>query len=53
MYDNFSFLAPLLPVVEDKEKNKNTESTVLLNLSGALAGCYANEIRREESKQIC
>lgn len=47
----FRFLGPLLPVVEDKEKN--TVSTVLLNLSGALAGCYANEVGREESKQIC
>ena len=53
MYGNFPFLAPLLPVVEDKEKTKNTVSTVLLNSSGALAGCYANEVGGEESKQIC
>lgn len=53
MYGNFSFLALLMPAVEKEEKNENTMSTVLLNSSGTLVGCYANETGGEESKQIC
>lgn len=52
MYGNFSFFAHLLPVVEhiEKKKKKNTVSMALLNLSDALAGCYANE-GHERGKQ--